>query len=114
MFKKKYIFVILIFFLFFLIDNILLDTGHNFAFDYIKNKVNNNFRENQKNIGKISNLNKDNKIFDNKKNIIGWLNNFNNKDKIKILDIKINLHKKFENKSFINTYLDKDKLIHYY
>ena len=55
MFKKKYIFVILIFFLFFLIDNILLDTGHNFAFDYIKNKVNNNFRENQKNIGKISN-----------------------------------------------------------
>ena len=38
----------------------------------------------------------------------------NNKDKIKILDIKINLHKKFENKSFINTYLDKDKLIHYY
>ena len=38
----------------------------------------------------------------------------NNKDKIKILDIKNNLHKKFENKSFINTYLDKDKLIHYY
>ena len=41
-------------------------------------------------------------------------NIINNKDKIKILDVKNNLHKKFRNKNFINTYLDKDTLMHYY
>ena len=34
--------------------------------------------------------------------------------KIKVLDIKVNLNKKFKNKDFINTYLDKDTLMHYY
>ena len=38
----------------------------------------------------------------------------NNKGKIKVLDIKLNLNKKFKNKDFINTYLDKDTLMHYY
>ena len=38
----------------------------------------------------------------------------NNKDKINIFDINRNLNKKFRNKDFVNTYLDKDILIHYY
>jgi len=38
----------------------------------------------------------------------------NNKHKIKVLDIKKNLNKEFKNKNFINTYLDKDTLMHYY
>ena len=38
----------------------------------------------------------------------------NNKDKIKVLDIKKNLNKKFKNSDFVNTYLDKDTLMHYY
>ena len=41
-------------------------------------------------------------------------NILNNKDKINVLDIKNNLNNKFKNKSFINTYLDKDTLMHYY
>ena len=38
----------------------------------------------------------------------------NNKHKIKVLDVKKQLDKEFKNKYFVNTYLDKDKLIHYY
>jgi len=38
----------------------------------------------------------------------------NNKDKIKVLNIKKNLNKTFKNKNFVNTYLDKDTLMHYY
>ena len=38
----------------------------------------------------------------------------NYKDKINVLDIKTNLNKKFKNKNFVNTYLDKDTLMHYY
>jgi len=38
----------------------------------------------------------------------------NNKDKVNVLDIKRNLNNKFKNKDFVNTYLDKDTLIHYY
>ena len=38
----------------------------------------------------------------------------NNKGKIKVLNIKRNLNKKFKNKNFVNTYLEKDSLIHYY
>ena len=38
----------------------------------------------------------------------------NNKDKIKVFDVKKQLDKEFKNKYFVNTYLDKDKLIHYY
>ncbi len=38
----------------------------------------------------------------------------NNKNKIKVLNVKRNLDKKFKNKNFVNTYLDKDSLIHYY
>ena len=38
----------------------------------------------------------------------------NNKGKIKVLNIKRNLNKKFKNKDFVNTYLDKDTLMHYY
>jgi len=38
----------------------------------------------------------------------------NYKDKIKILDVKRELDKEFKNKDFVNTYLDNDKLIHYY
>jgi len=38
----------------------------------------------------------------------------NNKDKINVLNIKKNLNKKFKNKVFVNTYLDKDTLMHYY
>ena len=38
----------------------------------------------------------------------------NNKDKINVLDIKRKLNYKFKNKNFVNTYLDNDRLIHYY
>ena len=38
----------------------------------------------------------------------------NNKGKINVLDIKKNLNRKFKNKDFVNTYLDKDTLMHYY
>ena len=38
----------------------------------------------------------------------------NNKYKIKVFDVKRILDKKFTNKHFVNTFLDKDKLIHYY
>ena len=38
----------------------------------------------------------------------------NNKHKIKVSDIKKNLNSHFKNKHSINTYLDKDKLLHYY
>ena len=38
----------------------------------------------------------------------------NNRGKINVLDIKRNLDIKYKNKDFINTYLDKDTLIHYY
>ena len=38
----------------------------------------------------------------------------NNKDKINVLDVKKRLDKEFKNKYFVNTFLDKDKLIHYY
>jgi len=38
----------------------------------------------------------------------------NLRQKINVLDIKRNLDKKFKNKDFVNTYLDKDTLIHYY
>ncbi len=38
----------------------------------------------------------------------------NYKDKINVSDIKRNLNKKFKNKNYVNTYLDKDKLMHYY
>ncbi len=41
-------------------------------------------------------------------------NILNNKHKIKVLDIKKKLNKAFKNKNFINTYLDKDTLMHYY
>ena len=40
--------------------------------------------------------------------------NLNYKDKINVINIKKNLNKKFKNKNYVNTYLDKDKLIHYY
>ena len=38
----------------------------------------------------------------------------NYRRKINIVDIKSNLDKKFKNKDFVNTYLDKDTLMHYY
>ena len=38
----------------------------------------------------------------------------NYKDKINVLDIKRKLNKKFKNRNFVNTYLDKDSLMHYY
>ena len=38
----------------------------------------------------------------------------NNKHKMKVLDIKKNLSKEFLYKNFVNTYLDKDTLMHYY
>ena len=38
----------------------------------------------------------------------------NNKDKINVLGVKKQLDKEFKNKYLVNTYLDKDKLIHYY
>ena len=38
----------------------------------------------------------------------------NNKGKINVLNVKRNLDKKFKNKNFVNTYLEKDSLIHYY
>ena len=41
-------------------------------------------------------------------------NNLNNKEKITVLDVKRNLSKKFKNQNLINTYLDKDTLMHYY
>ena len=37
-----------------------------------------------------------------------------NKDKIKVFDIKKKLDSKFKNNNLVNTYLGKDKLIHYY
>ena len=37
-----------------------------------------------------------------------------NKDKINVLDIKRKLNNKFRNRNFVNTYLDKDTLMHYY
>ena len=40
--------------------------------------------------------------------------NINNNEKIKVSDIKRNLNKKFKNKYLVNTYLDKDNLMHYY
>ena len=40
--------------------------------------------------------------------------NLKNKEKIKVFDIQRKLNKKFRNKNFVNTYLDKDNLIHYY
>ena len=38
----------------------------------------------------------------------------NYKDKINVLDINRNLNKKFKNRNLVNTFLDKDTLIHYY
>ena len=38
----------------------------------------------------------------------------NNKDKINVLNISKKLNKDFKNKKYVNTYLDKDTLIHYY
>jgi len=38
----------------------------------------------------------------------------NNKHKINVLDVKSQLDKDFKNKYLVNTYLDKDKLMHYY
>ena len=38
----------------------------------------------------------------------------NNKDRINVSDIKKKLNYKFKNKDYVNTYLDKDRLIHYY
>ena len=38
----------------------------------------------------------------------------NNKDKVNVIDVKKKLDKEFKNKYFVNTFLDKDKLIHYY
>ena len=38
----------------------------------------------------------------------------NNKDKINVLNISKKLNKGFKNKKYVNTYLDKDTLIHYY
>ena len=38
----------------------------------------------------------------------------NYREKINVLDIKMKLDKNFKNKDFVNTYLDKDKLMHYY
>ncbi len=38
----------------------------------------------------------------------------NNKGKINVLNVKRHLDKEFRNKYFVNTYLDKDKLMHYY
>ena len=37
-----------------------------------------------------------------------------NKKKINVSIINKNLNKMFKNKKFVNTYLDKDKLIHFY
>ena len=36
------------------------------------------------------------------------------KGKKSVLNIKNSVNKVFKNKTFINTYLDKDRLIHYY
>ena len=38
----------------------------------------------------------------------------NNKDKINVLNVSKKLNKDFKNKKYVNTYLDKDTLIHYY
>ena len=37
----------------------------------------------------------------------------NSNNKINVLSIKAHLNKKFKKKYFVNTYLDKDSLIHY-
>ena len=37
-----------------------------------------------------------------------------NRDKIKVLNIKTKLNRNFKHKNYINTYLDKDTLMHYY
>ena len=37
-----------------------------------------------------------------------------NKLKINVFNIKTKLNRKFKNKYYVNTYLDKDKLMHYY
>ena len=72
------------------IYTLLVEGGKNLTYSFISKKIFNEFY-----------LFKSNKII-------------NNKDKIDVLDIKKLLKKEFKNKNFINTYLDKDKLMHYY
>ena len=63
----------------------------------------------KKTIYKMISKNLFNEFFLFKSNII-----LNNKDKINVFDIKRKLNYKFKNKNFVNTYLDKDRVIHYY
>ncbi len=72
------------------IHTLLIEAGKNFTYSILSQKIFNEFY-----------LFKSNKIL-------------NNKDKINVLDLKRLLDKEFQNKYFVNTYLDKDKLMHYY
>ena len=72
------------------IHTVLIEAGKTFTFNFISQKIFNEFY-----------LFKSGKIL-------------NNKDKINVLDVKKLLDKEFKNKYFVNTFLDKDKLVHYY
>jgi diaminohydroxyphosphoribosylaminopyrimidine deaminase/5-amino-6-(5-phosphoribosylamino)uracil reductase len=72
------------------IHNLLIEAGKTLTYSIISQKIFNEFY-----------LFKSDKIL-------------NNKDKINVLDVKRQLDKEFKNKYFVNTYLDKDKLMHYY
>ena len=72
------------------IHTLLIECGKIITFKFISNNLFNEFY-----------LFKSNKVL-------------NNKGKISVLDIKRNLNRKFKNKEFVNTYLDKDTLMHYY
>ena len=72
------------------IHNILVECGGKLTSKFLKEKLFNEFYLFKSN----------NKIF--------------NKDTIKVKSINENLKKTFKNKESINTYLDKDSLIHYY
>jgi len=72
------------------IHTLLVETGRNLTYSFLSEKLFNEFY-----------------LFKSNKSL-------NNKYKIKVFDVKRILDKKFTNKHFVNTFLDKDKLIHYY
>ncbi len=90
---------------------------------------NNDFFEIKKVLKKIYNIGINTLLVESGKNLIEQIitqNLFNefylfksnkklfNKSKVKVLNIIKNLNKKFHSKILVNTYLDKDSLIHYY
>ena len=72
------------------IHTLLVESGSALIYDMLSNKLFNEFY-----------------LFKSDKSI-------KNKDKINIMNIIKNLDKKFKNKKIVNTYLDKDELLHYY